>query len=66
MYAWKNKPEYYDIMNSGAKTGVIISFKTGTSFVDDTGIDDSSVRRFKPVVSCRPGPIKVWDVEIVG
>lgn len=67
VYAWKSKPSRYAIKNSGAtNTGVIISFKTNTTFVNDTGIDNPKVQVYGPVVSARPGPIMVWDVQIVG
>ena len=66
VYAWKTKPSKYAIENSGAHTGVIISFKTSTSFVMDTGITDPKVQMYGPVVSTVPGPIVVWDVQIVG
>ena len=65
VYAWKNNPSDYAIENSGAHTGVTISFKTNTSFVMDTGITDRKVQKYGPVVSVVPGPILVWDVQIV-
>ena len=51
---------------TGAALGVIISFKTKASFSDDNGIKDPMVRLYLPVRSTFPGPITVWDVEIVG
>lgn len=67
VFAWRSKPNKYAIANSGARSsGVIISFKTNAAFVDDTGIKDEMIRKYSPVISDRPGPIKVWDVEIVG
>ena len=66
VFAWRMRPSKYAVEHSGADTGVIISFKTNTSFVDDTGITNSLVNRYKPEVRARPGPISVWDVEIVG
>jgi len=64
--AWEMKPSEYAIENSGAHTGVIISFKTKASFVADTGITDPRIRLYGPVVSLFPGPILVEDVKIVG
>lgn len=46
--------------------GVVISFKTNATFVMDPGITDPRVQMFGPVVSTVPGPIAVWDVQIVG
>lgn len=46
--------------------GVTISFKTSASFVMDTGIKDPKVQMYGPVVRTVPGPIVVWDVQIVG
>ena len=67
VYAWKSKPSRYAIENSGAtNTEVIISFKTNATFVNDTGIDNPRVQVYGPVVSARPGPIMVWDVQLVG
>ena len=66
VYAWKIKPNQYAIDNSGAHTGVIISFKTNATFEADRGISNPRVLIFGPVVSAMPGPIVVWDVEIVG
>ena len=66
VYAWKTNPSKYAIENSGAHTGVTISFKTNASFVMDTGITDPMVQMYGPVVSTTPGPIVVWDVQIVG
>ena len=66
VYAWKIKPNKYAIENSGAHTGVTISFKTIVPFVMDTGISDPKVKKYGPVVSSVPGPIAVWDVRIVG
>ena len=65
VYAWKKKPNKYAIENSGAHMGVTISFKTSASFVMDTGITDPKVQKYGPVVSAAPGPIVVWDVQIV-
>ena len=49
---------------SGAHFGVIISFKTNTAFVKKIKkIENSIIDIFSPVVSCRPGPIAVWDVQ---
>ena len=66
VYAWRTKPDKYAIENSGAHFGVTISFKTNASFTRDTGIDDPAVAMYGPVVSATPGPIVVWDVNIVG
>ena len=66
VYAWKTNPSKYAIENSGAHMGVTISFKTSASFVMDTGITDPKVQMYGPVVSTVPGPIVVWDVQIVG
>ena len=66
VYAWRLKPNKYAIRNSGAHQGVIISFKTNAAFEKDQGIDDPRVLKYGPVVSVNPGPIYVWDVEIVG
>ena len=66
VYAWKRKPSEYAIKNSGAHTGVIISFKTSASFVSDTGITDPNVQKYGPVVSVLPGPVVIWDVKVVG
>ena len=65
VYAWKTKPNKYAIENSGAHQGVVISFKTNAAFVVDMGITDFRVQMFGPVVSVVPGPIIVWDVQIV-
>ncbi len=66
VYAWRNRPGKDAVKNAGARKGVIISFKTGTSFVKDNGITDEKLQGYQPVVSARPGPIAVWDVQIVG
>ena len=66
MYAWKTPPGKYAIENSGAHLGLTISFKTNALFVMDTGITDPRVQMYGPVVSTMPGPIVVWDVQIVG
>ncbi len=66
VYAWKTFPNNYAIENSGAHMGVVISFKTNATFVMDPGITDPKVQMFGPVVSTVPGPIAVWDVQIVG
>ena len=66
VYAWKTNPSKYAIENSGAHMGVTISFKTSASFVMDTGVTDPKVQMYGPVVSTVPGPIVVWDVQIVG
>lgn len=66
VFAWKTKPSNYAIENSGAHFGVTISFKTDTPFTMDTGIVDPKVQRYGPVVSTTPGPIQVWNVQIVG
>ena len=66
VYAWKTNPSKYAIENLGAHMGVTISFKTSASFVMDTGITDPKVQMYGPVVSTVPGPIVVWDVQIVG
>lgn len=67
VHAWRNYPSQYAIKHSGAtQTGVIIMFKTNTPFMDDNGIENIKVKQYDPVVSTRPGPIKVWDVVVVG
>ena len=66
VYAWKNKPDKYAINNSGAHKGVILSFKTASSFVPDRGIKDPAVLLYGPVVSAAPGPVIIWDIQIVG
>ena len=66
VFAWRMRPSQYAIKNSGADLGVIISFKTRASFSRDKGIEDPKVALYLPVVSNFPGPIAVWDVEIVG
>ena len=66
VYAWRFKPSKYAIERSGAHTGTIISFKTSAPFVDDDGVNSIIKFLFGPVVSLMPGPIAVWDVEIVG
>ena len=66
VFAWKSKPNEYAIKNSGAHLVTIISFKTNASFIMDTGIEDPKVKKYGPVVSAAPGPIVVWDVQIVG
>ena len=66
VYAWKMIPSKYAIKHSGANYGVIISFKTNASFSRDTGITDPRVQIYGPVVTNRPGPIDVWDVQIIG
>ena len=65
IYAWRKYPNRYAQKYSGAHFGVIISFKTSTAFISDTGIKDPKVRSCGPVVSTRPGPIAVWDVQIL-
>ena len=65
VFAWRKFPNKYAQRYSGAHFGVIISFKTGTAFIDDNGIEDPKVRSCDPVVSARPGPIAVWDVQIL-
>ena len=65
IYAWREYPNRYAQKYSGAHFGVIISFKTSTAFISDTGIKDPKVRSCGPVVSARPGPIAVWDVQIL-
>lgn len=59
-------PSKYAIKNSGVSFGGAISFKTNTSFVKDDGIKNPIVNMYNPVVSVFPGPILVWDVQIVG
>lgn len=66
VFAWRMKPNKYAIKNSGAHYGVIISFKTNATFMTDSGITNSKVQKYGPVVSVMPGPIAVWDVQIVG
>ena len=66
VYAWKTFPNNYAIENSGAHMGGVISFKTNATFVMDPGITDPRVQMFGSVVSTVPGPIAVWDVQIVG
>ena len=44
--------------------GVVISFKTNAVFETDKGITDPRIKQYGPVRTL--GPIKVWDVEIVG
>ena len=66
VFAWRNRPNKYAIKNSGASLGTIISFKTNVPFVKDNGIEDPLIQKFGPVKSFRPGPIAVWDVQIVG
>ena len=65
VYAWKTQPNKYAIKNSGAHFGVILSFKTNATFSMDTGIVDPKVQMYGPVVSNFPGPIYVWDVQIL-
>ena len=64
--AWKLKPSKYAILNSGASFGVVISFKTNAQFIKDWGIEDPEIVKYGPVRTLIPGPIAVWDVEIVG
>ncbi len=65
VFAWKRIPSYA-LKNSGARSdATIFSFKTNTAFVRDEGIKDEKVRKYEPVVSFRPGPIEVWDIQIV-
>ena len=66
VYAWRKNPSSYAIKNSGAHFGVTISFRTNATFVRDTGIDNPSVNKYLPVVSSSPGPIEIWDINIVG
>ena len=66
VFAWRLYPSDYAVKNSGAKFGVIISFETSASFVDDIGIEDPKVKRYLPVVSSRTGPIYVSNVKLVG
>lgn len=65
VYAWKLKPDKMAIENSGAHLGVVFSFKTNATFTMDPGIDNPKVLKYGPVVSTSPGPIVVWDVQIV-
>ena len=65
VFAFRNRPNKYAIKNSGAHQGVVISFKTSETFVDDTGISDEKIKKYGPVVSARKGPIEVWDIQIV-
>lgn len=64
--AWKRKPDRAALKNSGVPDGVLISFKTNAAFEDDHGIEDTHAGKFYPVHTVMPGPIAVWDVEIVG
>jgi len=66
IFAFRIFPNSYAIRNAGAHKGVIISFKTFSSFEPDSGINDWHVLKSMPVVSVFPGPIYVTDVEIVG
>lgn len=66
VFAWRNRPNKHAIKNSGASFGTIISFKTNVPFVNDNGIEDPLIQKFGPVKSFLPGPITVWDVQIVG
>lgn len=43
-----------------------IKYTDSASFVLDAGITDPRAKMYGPVVSTTPGPIVVWDVEIVG
>ena len=65
VYAWRFMPNEYAALNSGAHLGAIISFKTTTPFVKDPGITDPLVQVCGPVVSVIPGPVAVWDVQLV-
>lgn len=65
VYAWRSKPNKYAIENSGAHKGALIRFSTSASFVSDIGIMDPKVKQYGPVISTRPGPIRVSDVMIV-
>ena len=66
VHAWRLYPSKKALKQSGAHFGVIISFKTNTAFVRDLGIDaNTEAGRHLPVVSARPGPIAVWDVQIL-
>ena len=66
IFAWRSKPSLKALENSGAsKYEVIIRFETATAFEKDPGISNPKVLLFGPVRSCRPGPIKVKNVEIV-
>ena len=66
VFAWRKMPTAYALKNSGARSdATIISFKTNVSFVRDGGIRDEKVLQCQPVVSSRPGPIAIWDVQIV-
>ena len=67
VYAWCKKPSKKAKEMSGARFGTIISFKTSVSFIKDTGIEDQKLAdKYGAVVSVCPGPIVVWDVQIVG
>ena len=66
VFAWKMKPSRYAIRNSGARFGVIISFETNVPFIDDIGISDPRVRKYGPVVTLIPMPVKISNVQIVG
>ena len=65
VYAWRSRPDKRAIDYSGAHKGVIISFRTNASFQRDPGISDPYVLRYQPVQSVFPGPINIWDVQIL-
>ena len=66
VFAWKKKPSKKALYGSGARFGVIISFRTNAAFEKDPGITDSYVQSFYPVRSVFAGPVRVWDVQIIG
>ncbi len=66
VFAWRLKPTRKAVEKSGAHFGVIISFKTNAAFTPDKGIGNAYAQAFLPVVTVFPGPIRVWDVKIVG
>ena len=65
VYAWKYYPSKKARKLSGAHTGVVISFRTNASFERDPGIVNPCVLTYGSLQSVFPGPITVWDVQIL-
>ena len=52
-------------VKQGGQTYYYVTTPEYAAFMDDNGIDNSKVLKYGPVVSVMPGPIFVWDVQIV-
>lgn len=65
VYAWRALPNLKAVKNSGFRATdniVIISFKTVAAFEPDKTLESQA---YGPLRSVLPGPISVWDVNIV-